>query len=467
MRPQSLAERELSPVTEPAFGPISARESTFKSAGEHLAPEDEIGAELRVQVLSRMLRILGGAVLIASASIFMLQHWQTGGDVTRYLLLLAHTATLSGAGFFCGLGIRESKGARTFLGIVLAVVPVHFAVLGGLVYSQFGVRAGALPAFATWTASSPAAALVTLGGALTVLGPLCYLSFLTLARPHARWLTAVFLISSAALLVPSRTPGWVGWAVLAQTAGLLWFETARLRGHSALQTVEGKVVRGLLAASPAVMVGRSLGFYAASDFLLGTLFASMAATVFVLGPLVSRHRGVGKTLQALSTLPAAAAWLEFTSTVFTRWPAPEELRLPLLALPLAAVLVGMSSVCLGNGVGYRRAAALVALGGMAGNLVFYPGWLTSFGCLVTGIGIVVYGYLVQQKALFLAGSAGVAFGLGYNLRYALELYSLNQWASLAGLGIVIVLGASVLERHHARLRAVAARIRSRWGAWDY
>ena len=104
---------------------------------------------------------------------------------------------------------------------------------------------------------------------------------------------------------------------------------------------------------------------------------------------------------------------------------------------------------------------------MGGNLVFYPGWVTSFGCLVTGIGIAAYGYMVEQKALLLAGSAGVLFGLVFNLRYAVELYSLNQWASLGVLGIAIILGASALERHHPRLREVAGRMRAQWKRWGY
>ncbi len=48
-----------------------------------------------------------------------------------------HTALICAAGFFCGLKFSESRGARTFLGLVAAPVPVHFTVLGGLIYSAF------------------------------------------------------------------------------------------------------------------------------------------------------------------------------------------------------------------------------------------------------------------------------------------------------------------------------------------
>ena len=45
----------------------------------------------RVASLSRILRGIGAAALIAAASTFLLQHWETGGDLQRYYALLAHT----------------------------------------------------------------------------------------------------------------------------------------------------------------------------------------------------------------------------------------------------------------------------------------------------------------------------------------------------------------------------------------
>ena len=48
--------------------------------------------------LSEALRILGAAVLVASMSVFLLQGWNEGNDINRYLLLLAQTGLLSAAG---------------------------------------------------------------------------------------------------------------------------------------------------------------------------------------------------------------------------------------------------------------------------------------------------------------------------------------------------------------------------------
>ena len=49
--------------------------------------------------LSEGLRILGAAVLLASMSLFLLQGWNHGNDISRYLMLLAQTGLLTAAGF--------------------------------------------------------------------------------------------------------------------------------------------------------------------------------------------------------------------------------------------------------------------------------------------------------------------------------------------------------------------------------
>src|SRR5262245_25890813 len=86
---------------------------------------------------TRMLRVSGAVLLAASASSFMLQHWEAGNDLARYALLVGHSLLLALAAYFCGLRVNESRGARTFLAIILAIAPATFAVLGGLVYSRF------------------------------------------------------------------------------------------------------------------------------------------------------------------------------------------------------------------------------------------------------------------------------------------------------------------------------------------
>src|SRR5436189_3043270 len=108
---------------------------------------------------TRALRIAGAALVVAAASTFMLQNWQAGNDLMRYAMLVGQSLLLAAAAYFVGLTVREGRSARTFLALVLATIPVSFAVLGGLVYSQFHLgELAPLPHYASWIAPSKGAA---------------------------------------------------------------------------------------------------------------------------------------------------------------------------------------------------------------------------------------------------------------------------------------------------------------------
>ena len=82
--------------------------------------------------LSNMLRLLGAGVLMTSVSVFLFKGWSTGNDVERYLMLLTHTLLLAGTGLVIGRWVKESKGARLFLGLAQIFAMVNFAVLGAI-----------------------------------------------------------------------------------------------------------------------------------------------------------------------------------------------------------------------------------------------------------------------------------------------------------------------------------------------
>ena len=123
--------------------------------------------------LSEALRILGAAVLVASMSVFLLQGWSEGNDISRYLLLLTQTGLLAAAGFAMSHGLRETKGARIFFGLALGSIPANFTILGALLYSVFQWDGGLInyPDYAHWQIENLAGTGATLGGAMVVLIP--------------------------------------------------------------------------------------------------------------------------------------------------------------------------------------------------------------------------------------------------------------------------------------------------------
>jgi len=137
--------------------------------------------------LSRLLRLIGASILVAAIYLFLFQGWQTGNDIDRYIIMLTQTLGLSFAGFACSYWLNENKSARLLLGLSLFSVPVNFAILGGLLYSQFHWDAGlhSYPDFARWSSDSLVTALITTAVGWLLLVPVIFIGFMVLARQSA------------------------------------------------------------------------------------------------------------------------------------------------------------------------------------------------------------------------------------------------------------------------------------------
>ena len=166
-------------------------------------------ARQRLSATTQVMRFGGALLLTAAASSFMLQHWQHGSSATRYAYLLAHTLLLALSGVVCGLRVRESRAARTFFAIVLASVPVHFAVLGGMLRSVLPLDAARGAQRPVADAQRPRSRSACSRSAWSCSRRSCGSSLLALARPCARELLQATLAMNACLLLPWRAPSLI------------------------------------------------------------------------------------------------------------------------------------------------------------------------------------------------------------------------------------------------------------------
>ncbi len=417
--------------------------------------------------LARVLRIIGGTLLVASASTFLLQRWQAGSDLFRYALLVVHTLLVAAAAWFCGLGVRESRGARTFLGLVLAIIPVDFGVLAGLVYSQFRWEdAVVLPRYAVWQAPSAVAALGTFGLTCLLLWPLALLSLVALARAEARRLTAWFVVTNLCLVLPVRDPHVTALVASAAGLGLMAFETWVWTKEPTLRTFEGRVARLVLWIPLAVMVGRSITLYRPSCLFAGVVSLSGCIAWFM-GTRRVDAAPVRNWSTWLSALGALGGWLLCWSYFATHHRLPDAWQIPLFCGPAAALLIGFSWWAGGAGRALRVLAAGFACLCAGPNLLLYPSFGMSLACLLVGIALVAWGVGGEQKLPLVGGVLTALFGLGYHLRYAIELDSVARWGSLSLLGLGLIVAASYLERHQERLGAWMRKARAAFGQWEY
>jgi hypothetical protein len=401
---------------------------------------------------TRMLRVSGAVLLVASASTFMLQKWEAGNDLARYAMLVGHSILLALAAYFCGLRVNESRGARTFLAIILAIVPTTFAVLGGLVYSQFHWEPiQALPNYARWVAPTPESALAAIGGTLVVLVPLAAIAFVALARKDAKALTLAFFAQNLLLLLPVRSPDLIVLLFGASVIALMELEVRRFSGVPELSTLEGRLARGSLFIAPLLLAGRAIHLYHPSSLFIGGVLLTAAYAVFAYSRKFRDWSA--RDVAALATAALGVAGWFFCYVEVERHVSSLSAEIVLFGLPPAAVIL----------VASRRAAQLRSLLGGLGVVVALATavlaaiserstW-ASLACIVTGVAVLAWGAARRSLVTTIAGGIVGVVGVGLQVSLAIQVSEFMRWGSLMLGGVLLIVGASLAERYKGRLSA--------------
>ncbi len=451
-------------------GRVAARPPAALEPREPLEPTVDPGERAeQISLFTRVLRGLGAVLVVAAASTFMLQHWSEGDNVVRYLTLLGMTLGLAGAGIFCGIGVKENRSARTLLGLVLTLVPVHFTVVGALLRSQFSID-GIFNPDAPWAAASPDAAVMLAGLGLAVVAALSMLAMLVMVRPHARRLTLALLAMHTPLLLPVRDPMLIAWLVAAMVA-LTAVVERRLAGLGyAMRTPEGRFVRALMAVPVVLVAGRTALWYDPGLFFLGMGTMSAGLGLYWLSAQVFQDEERVQGLQALFGVTSVLGMLLVAAETVHVLAVPAEVAALFFALPAAAMLLAMSVTCVGSGTAYRSLATIVAVGTSLGNLLvhWHMGALSFAGvaCLMVGLASLGAGILYRKRLPTLLGAAGTAAGFVQVVVAAVEFEHLAHWGSLTAIGVALIFIAALFERHAAKLMAMARAMHAEQAGWE-
>lgn len=199
---------------------------------------------------TKLLRSLGIAGLAGSAILFLLKGLTVSTPAEMLMQFLGIEVVLGIVGVWLAHRLQDHAGARTFLGLALALLPALFASLGNSILSGDG-QAGLVAGIA----------VVVLGAALSWLG------FLVFDRRTALETASVYFVSNLVLLIPSREA--IATAVLAAFVGVLaWVLRPRSNETTASVTLSRL---GLL--SPAIIIlGRGL-WHAQPIWLFALAFA--------------------------------------------------------------------------------------------------------------------------------------------------------------------------------------------------
>lgn len=440
--------------------------------GQQQSPENRQTLFSRLEnivSLSQIVRAFGACAIIASMSLFMLQGWAEGNDISRYLKLLAQTSLLTAAGLVLSFLIKEFKGARVFFGLALISVVANFTIFGSLSYSMFAVDMQVVnyPESMKWEITQGALFLPVFLGALTLLSAVAYFAFSIFSRQIAKPLSIGFLGLSALLLVPLRAPLIaVGLAAVAlcgalllirrlSKAGTLERSTAGSNSRALLMTKETKASLAVLLLPGLIILARAVSFYNIDD---ATLLAFSSLLFFV--------------VRSLSCLVAPNSLLKRLVDIFQLVIAGFIAIMTAQVLPLAWNSIDLfiaASIFLGFAFEQLRSDSDNQWKALVVNLAI---------CTVVPIALInaslEYGFIYSIQALFVCGfglaltlCAGTSIGktlfsraiamLGIVVASLIVLFDLVQlaqlgnWMIIGFSGAILIIAASLYERFGLKL----------------
>ena len=433
---------------------IERRSSPASPARSRFSVDSVMQSIRNVATLSEALRILGAGVILASMSVFLMQGWSGGNDISRYFLLLAQTGLLGAAGFAMSHVVKETKGARLFFGLALVSIPANFTILGALLYSvfQWDGGLGTYPGFADWRIEDVANIGMTMGAALLVLVPMSLFCFAIMARHSAKPLALNFLLLNALLLLPIRSSLAAGVIALAGVVYALTVVSKLTRKNLALKTGEGKFALATLFIPLGIILFRSMYFYQVDSLMVAMLTLVLFLVARQVSLFPDRNPRVAVALELVSW-PLAVVFAAALTDSFAASLAAG-LAAPTFALVYTALVLDLirrtDSRSLSRALSVSITLAIAA--SFTLSVVMSQTGLTALLSIVAGVSLLLWGAAGKQLGNVVAGilttTAGVLFGLDAIVALVID----SSWIDLAIFGASAIALGSVLDRHGVAIK---------------
>ena len=426
----------------------------FVTSGSRLDTSRVMQSIRNFTSVSEALRVLGAAVLLASMSVFLLQGWSEGNDIRRYLMLLAQTGLLAGAGFALSHGLKEAKGARLFFGLSLVSVPANFTILGALLYSVFQWD-GALttyPDYATWEIQDLASIGMTMAGAMLVLLPVSMFAFAIMARHSAKPLSLHFFALNALLLLPVRSSLAAGVVALIGMAYALTVVRGIVGKDKALKTGEGRFAIATLFIPAGIILFRSMYFYNVDSLMVAMLSLAAFLAARQASTLPGRNSRLALGLEMLST-PLAICFATALTDAMAGTIGSVFLA-PLFSVAYATLALDLIHrtesryFAKAIGVSISFFVTVVFVLSVAG----YPSALEAFLCLAAGILLFLAGVSLRKSFTSVAGLITVSAAVLFGFDAMLAVVITSSWIELAIFGASTIAAGSVLDRHGVAMK---------------
>jgi len=406
--------------------------------------------------ISELLRIFGACAVIASMSLFLLEGWSEGNDISRYLKLLSQTGLLTAAGLVLSFVLKEYKGARLFFGLSIVSVVANFTILGALIYSMFQMDGGLIqyPDAVTWKAVSPALFWPVCLGAIAALSAISLFAYRIFARQIAMPLTLVFLGLNSLLLVPVRSSIAISLLIaIAGFAAILM--TQRLRKKPGLpSTMEAKAAFATLFLPGFIIIARALSLYQIDEAMMLTL---SALAYMVIRTLLARDfealllKRVMEIVQVCVSINIALLLVD----ILPQWNT-EVLSFSLISLVLVADQIrGANKTSNWRSTLLNITTIMLVISNL-GLAILSDTLVHSFHSLAVTAALLVFASYHKQSIADVGFSRtlaamATAASLVILLLKLFALANLSNWIMIGILGFSLILAASFYERFALRL----------------
>ena len=404
--------------------------------------------------VAEVLRIVGAATMVTSMCLLLLKGWHDGDDIYRYLKLLGMTGLLAAGGFSLSYLLKEQKGARLFFSLGIVSVPANFGILGALIYSlvpTFGPTTH-YPDFAYWVVSDVSSVVMVCFGAAFVLVPVTILGFKILAKDSARLLTMSYLGLNALLLLPFRDSLLVGVMLAAALIVPAIVARVSIARDATLHSIRGKYSIGVLFIPAMILMARNLYLYEL-DGLLGFSFCLSVYWVFRQWSLLETTGPRTKAVLEVISVPLAFSGAFFAADLVSSYYLG-----PMFSATLSTILAMFV-------VDYQRRAeqswlkwlvVIATAGVISATMLFSTFFVDSAAVALLstgfGIGMFMFGVYARNRTVKYMGLLMTLLAAWFGLSDVIALLMSGDWLTLAIVGGLAIVGASVVDRFGPTIR---------------
>lgn len=420
-----------------------------------------------VKKLPGLLRGFGAIAVLLSLYTFLVRGWEGSGDLVRYSMLLGHTGLLTVIALASGHFLKEGKGARILLMLSLVSTVVNFAVLGAFIYAgSVGIDSSIYPSYVAWSAGSLGTALIVTIAAIVILLPVVLFGFRGLVRVMSNRMSALYLFSNFALLIPLRDPLLVASFALLLGMFTLYTTGKITRNRSEIRTFEGLITVLIQFLPISVMLGRNLWLYSLED----TLFTAVFVMLFVAlrqASLLLEYKSASRVFLELISVPVAIiTGISLSNALLTGSINDSLVLIAGTIIPAIMCYEMASRACIHQSF-YRFLACTIATFGLILNLIMHGGMLASILTMGIGIASIAASYSLQQRALLISGVIMVLAGLTDQILHFFQVFDFGYWVSLAITGVVAIVVGSLLESKGGLMKERLITLKENYSEWTY